>query len=282
MEPPWRRPRTLRPEAEYESPRTLSIFLALVLAGWVVLMGVAAAAALTELRRVSSLVELASSNGQHALDLVSERMKAVRIVVVGCGVATAGLFIAWTRRVYRNLDALGAYNPPYKPGWAVGAWFVPFLNLVRPRNIVEAAWKASDPEPLRGEPWQFNPAPRMLNAWWVTFIIAALADRLASRRFLTESGEMGPKLALALEALVYVLVGVAAFLAARLVLALTQRQVRCGRALAASALDSGALVPQVLLADDLTIVSRSALRSASIVVGCAGVAILIACLFAFG
>jgi hypothetical protein len=49
------------------------------------------------------------------------------------------------RRAYRNLPALGAESPRFSSGWAVGAWFVPFLNLVRPKQIMDDIWRASDP-----------------------------------------------------------------------------------------------------------------------------------------
>ena len=54
--------------------------------------------------------------------------------LVWLGTATAVLM--WVHRAYRNLPALGARDMAYSPGWAVGWWFIPFLNLVRPYQVV--------------------------------------------------------------------------------------------------------------------------------------------------
>ena len=63
------------------------------------------------------------------------------IVLLVC----VGLLIAWTHRLYRNLEPLGFRELRFGSGWAVGGWFVPFLNLVRPKQIVNDIWRAGDP-----------------------------------------------------------------------------------------------------------------------------------------
>ncbi len=57
-------------------------------------------------------------------------------------IASAVFFLMWFHRVYRNLPALGAAGLKYTPGWAVGFWFIPFLNFVRPAQA--AFWLISN------------------------------------------------------------------------------------------------------------------------------------------
>ena len=45
-----------------------------------------------------------------------------------CGI----VFIRWLRAAYRNLDLLAPGVRRYGHGSAIGAWFVPFLNLLAP------------------------------------------------------------------------------------------------------------------------------------------------------
>ncbi len=45
-------------------------------------------------------------------------------------------FIMWFRRAYYNLHQKTIYLN-HSEGWAAGAWFVPFLNLVRPYQIMK-------------------------------------------------------------------------------------------------------------------------------------------------
>src|SRR5688572_6359973 len=50
----------------------------------------------------------------------------------------------WVYRTYRNLPALGAEGLNYSPGWAVGYYFIPVLNLFRPFQVMRETWRASD------------------------------------------------------------------------------------------------------------------------------------------
>ena len=61
-------------------------------------------------------------------------------------VACIVFFIAWFRQAYRNIEALGAASLRHSHGWAIGSWFVPFLNLVRPKQIANDVWRGSDPD----------------------------------------------------------------------------------------------------------------------------------------
>src|SRR5215831_12432517 len=57
-------------------------------------------------------------------------------------VITAVVFITWLYSEYRQLDRSNA-PARFAPGWAIGGWFVPFLNLVRPLQVVEDVWKST-------------------------------------------------------------------------------------------------------------------------------------------
>ncbi|QYO65100.1 DUF4328 domain-containing protein [Leptolyngbya sp. 7M] len=48
------------------------------------------------------------------------------------GIATIVLFLVWLYRAHKNLFSLKPTHLDFSPGWAVGWWFIPFLNLVRP------------------------------------------------------------------------------------------------------------------------------------------------------
>ena len=57
-------------------------------------------------------------------------------------IATGVFFLFWFHRAYRNLPALGG-DRRYGTGWAIGSWFVPFLNAWRPKQIVNDIWRES-------------------------------------------------------------------------------------------------------------------------------------------
>lgn len=85
---------------------------------------------------------------------------------------TAVVFVVWFRRMYRNLPSLGARELRWSPGWAVGAWFVPFLNLWRPVQIACDISRASDPTaPAElGGNWHTRAADQVITVWWALFL----------------------------------------------------------------------------------------------------------------
>lgn len=50
------------------------------------------------------------------------------------------LFLMWFRRAYKNIQIIG-YKTPYTDGWAVGGFFVPFINLFYPYEIMKTIWQ---------------------------------------------------------------------------------------------------------------------------------------------
>jgi hypothetical protein len=87
-------------------------------------------------------------------------------------IVTAFIFIRWIYRAYGNLPSLGRAQR-FRPGWAIASWFVPFLNLVRPKQIVDDAWKA-------GNRLSFS-APMSFHLWWAAFLLANLISNVAAR-----------------------------------------------------------------------------------------------------
>ena len=51
-------------------------------------------------------------------------------------IITVVFFIMWFRRAYWNVHVISS-NTQFTEGWAAGSWFVPFLNLVRPYQIMK-------------------------------------------------------------------------------------------------------------------------------------------------
>lgn len=67
------------------------------------------------------------------------------VVFLPVGLAMLVVFCVWLYRVARNLPALRATELEFRPGWAVGWWFIPFANLVQPFRVMMEIWRASDP-----------------------------------------------------------------------------------------------------------------------------------------
>jgi hypothetical protein len=100
---------------------------------------------------------------------------------------TAVAFLVWFRAAHRNLTALGCRNLKYTPGWAVGGFFVPVLNLVRPLQVMREVWRGSDPSNLERGASAEAPARRRLRAptivgwWWALFLTSGFVGNIAIR-----------------------------------------------------------------------------------------------------
>ncbi|WP_234336941.1 DUF4328 domain-containing protein [Streptomyces xylophagus] len=83
------------------------------------------------------------------------------------------VYLCWFVRVRANAGVFDPSTQSMKPGWAVGGWFVPFVNLWYPRRITRDIWDASSPAGARR-------SYLLVNAWWTLWIVSLLADRVGS------------------------------------------------------------------------------------------------------
>lgn len=92
-------------------------------------------------------------------------------------------FLPWFYRAYRNLPRLGVSRVRYRFGWAIGAWFVPILNLFRPKQIANDVWRGSAPVagPKRLE--DHPGVPAVIHLWWAAWLLASTLGNVDFRLY---------------------------------------------------------------------------------------------------
>lgn len=107
-------------------------------------------------------------------------------------VPTVVIFCVWMYRAHKNLVALG--NPrqhlEHPPGWAVGSFFVPIINLFVPYRAAREIWAKSDPEVTTFDtPFARYAlsAPSVLKLWWGFWVASNILNNVSFR--LSWSGE---------------------------------------------------------------------------------------------
>jgi hypothetical protein len=65
--------------------------------------------------------------------------------------------------------------PKYTPGWAVGYWFVPILNLARPYDVILELWRSLARRATVG-----TARPMIVGLWWVSLLFYSLVGRVAA------------------------------------------------------------------------------------------------------
>lgn len=98
-------------------------------------------------------------------------------------IATVVFFLIWEHRAFNNLSALKARNLEFSPGWAVGWWFIPFANLVKPFQAMRELYNESDPDfdPNLGFLSSSSSAPAMMGFWWACWIIGNIFSNISSK-----------------------------------------------------------------------------------------------------
>lgn len=96
---------------------------------------------------------------------------------------TVVVFLIWLNRGFKNLSPLNASSFETTPGWAVGYWFIPILNLFKPYQTMRELWVESDPEfdpDLSFAPSDYS-APAFMGFWWATWIIFNITSNVSNR-----------------------------------------------------------------------------------------------------
>lgn len=142
------------------------------------LLGVYGAVVAVEV--LAGLVVTAALAGVETLEPGAGRTQIAGIsllVMAGAGFFELAAYIViavlFLRFLYKAVQQAKGFTTPYSyasPGWAVGYWFIPFINLYRPFQAVKALFKAcatqagDEAKPAAGE--------QLLSAWWAMFLVA--------------------------------------------------------------------------------------------------------------
>jgi hypothetical protein len=89
-------------------------------------------------------------------------------------------FLKWLYRSYRNQLAMGITDMRMSPGWAVGYWFIPILNLWKPYQGMKDLYQASDPTST-ARYWQTNYTTPLLGWWWAFWLLSSFIGNASQR-----------------------------------------------------------------------------------------------------
>ena len=82
----------------------------------------------------------------------------------------------WTYRAMKNLHIVNDPNADMKPGWAVGWYFIPFANLVKPFQGMLEIWRGSHHQAGESEK-----VPAFVGWWWAFWLGSNILANVAVR-----------------------------------------------------------------------------------------------------
>jgi heme/copper-type cytochrome/quinol oxidase subunit 2 len=128
-----------------------------------------------------SLFERILTDGDFTIreaDLSDTLSFLVAVLQVAVSVAVIVVWLIWFHRARVNAERYGNALR-HGTGWAIGAWFVPVLNMVRPKAITDDIARASDPQLLFAPKNPLGlPRPPLITVWWIAWLIDNAASRV--------------------------------------------------------------------------------------------------------
>lgn len=121
------------------------------------------------------------------------RQQAIGTLQVLLLISTAVAFLIWFYRAHSNLPVVSSIKLVYTPGWAVGGFFVPFLNLVRPVQVMRELWHgtmSAGPNTNAGTLASTQPidsTPVLVGWWWGLFLVSNVLGNQVMRRAFREN-----------------------------------------------------------------------------------------------
>ncbi len=99
-------------------------------------------------------------------------------------------YFVWLFRTSCNVHALGAAGLAFTPKWAIGWYFIPLLNVVKPYECMREIWQVST-DPVR---WREVKPDRILMIWWGLWILSGALSMQELRLTIRFPGKVLPLL----------------------------------------------------------------------------------------
>jgi hypothetical protein len=104
----------------------------------------------------------------------------IGLAIVPLSLLTAIVFLVWVNRANKNARALGAQGMQFTPGWSVGWFFVPILNLFKPYQAMREIYQASDPQSGPTN-WKLMGKSGVVGWWWGLWLIGNFLGQIEFR-----------------------------------------------------------------------------------------------------
>ncbi len=160
------------PRGFVKDPAGLTRFVVMML--WLSLASSVAATILSGISLATGQASQPEATELSPFDLVSALFALAQLAVF---IVTAVNFLRWVHRAHVNARGLGATNLTITPGWAVGWFFVPIMNLWKPFNAMKELWQASQ----NPDAWESETPSNLLTAWWTMWLLSNVLAQTSLR-----------------------------------------------------------------------------------------------------
>ena len=162
----------------YRPANTLVMLLSVMFIGYTVLALMAAGSDFMEIELLST-ASISNTVSDSEIGASELRQGFIALLRLGLLMTLMIVFCCWIYRANANARALGADDMNFTPGWSVGWFFVPFMNLFKPFKVMKEIWQASSPNIK--ESWQVQTVSALVPAWWALWLLSQFTGQAATR-----------------------------------------------------------------------------------------------------
>lgn len=119
----------------------------------------------------------AGTFSQSAAEANDSRQRVMGILYLVAFIVTGIAFLKWIHRANKNCHGFGAQGMEFTPGWSIGYYFIPFINLYKPYRAMKEIWKVST-NPAN---WQNENGSALLGWWWALWLICGFLGQASFR-----------------------------------------------------------------------------------------------------
>ena len=146
---------------------TLALVITVAVAVWSLIVDLGRAS------YISDIVDRTATFSEAEASRQDDRVAGAAAATVVTLLVTGVMFIVWFRQVVGKLYAARPTEFRHSPGWAIGGWFVPFLNLARPKQMADDAWRAAVSRSQR--------VPPVFHLWWASYLIGSVVSAVGGQ-----------------------------------------------------------------------------------------------------
>jgi len=116
-----------------------------------------------------------ASESEIAANDTRQQMIGIGYLVVF--IVTAIVFLKWIYRANLNARQFTSKEMDFTPGWSIGYYFIPVMNLYKPYQAMREIWQVSE----ASEDWQNVKVSPILAWWWGLWIISNVIGQIIFR-----------------------------------------------------------------------------------------------------
>lgn len=145
-----------------KDPSSLTKFLKTML--WVAL-GISIISLISDFMQMNLLSS--GTFSQAAAESNDSRQQIMGILEMVVFIITGISFLRWIHRANSNCHEFEAQDMEFTPGWSIGYYFIPFINLYKPYRAMKEIWKVS----INPANWQNESGSALLGWWWALWLV---------------------------------------------------------------------------------------------------------------